>query len=47
VYQDYKSEWAGEVNKLWWRGVVIKRNVENGAYDPEWVSIERLKREYS
>ena len=46
VFQDYVSEWAGEVNKLWWRGVVIKRNVEMGRYDPEWVSMERLRREY-
>lgn len=46
VYQDYESDWAGEVNRLWWRGVVVKRNVENGTYDPEWISLERLKKEY-
>jgi len=46
VYQDYDSEWAGEVNKLWWRGVVIKRNVQNGMYDPEFISLENLKRIY-
>lgn len=47
VYQDYWAEWAGEQNKLWWRGVVIKRNVKDGEYDPEFVSLERLKKEYS
>lgn len=46
VYQDYESSWAGEVNKLWWRGVIVKRNVDNGAYDPEWISIEALKKTY-
>ena len=46
VFQDYNSDWAGEVNKLWWRGVVIKRNVENGTYDPEFISLARLKKEY-
>lgn len=46
VFQDYNSAWAGEVNKLWWRGVIIKRNVEAGNYDPQWVSIEALKKEY-
>jgi hypothetical protein len=46
VYQDYNSEWAGELNKLWSRGVVIKRNVNNGDYDLEWVSLDRLKKEY-
>lgn len=47
VYQDYNSGWAGEVNKLWWRGVIIKRQVEDGSYSPQWVSIEELKRHYS
>lgn len=46
VFQDYNSEWAGEVNKLWWRGVVVKRGVENGGYDPEFISLARLKKEY-
>lgn len=46
VYQDYNSDWAGEVNKLWWRGLVIKRNVEGGDYDPTFVSLEALKKEY-
>jgi 3',5'-cyclic AMP phosphodiesterase CpdA len=47
VYQDFDSEWAGDVNKLWWRGVVVKRNVEDGDYNPQFISIEALKREYS
>ena len=47
VYQDYDSPWAGERNRLWWRGVIIKRDVENGSYDPQWVSLEALRAEYS
>lgn len=47
VYQDYDSSWAGEINKLWYRGVVVKRNVEDGSYDPQWISIEALRKEYS
>ncbi len=46
VYQDYNSDWAGEVNKLWWRGVAIKRNVEDGNYDLQMVSIDSLRKEY-
>lgn len=46
VYQDYNSDWAGERNRLWWRGVVIKRNVESGNYDPEFVSLEQLRKYY-
>lgn len=46
VYQDYESPWAGEVNQLWWKGVVVKRNVHKGNYDPQFISIETLKKEY-
>jgi hypothetical protein len=46
-YQDYDSDWAGEANKLWWRGVVVKRNVSDGVYDPEFISIQRIKKEYA
>ncbi len=43
---DYNSDWAGESNRLYWRGVTIKRGVDNGNYDPEFVSIQRLKKTY-
>jgi hypothetical protein len=47
VYMDYDADWAGhEICKMWNRGVVIKKNVENGDYDLEWVSLARLKKEY-
>lgn len=46
VYQDYNSDWAGEVNKIWTRGVVVKRNVEDGQYDFQWISIDALRKEY-
>ena len=47
VYQDYESDWAGEANKLWWRGIVLKRNVDGrGSYDPQFVSLEWLKKNY-
>lgn len=43
---DYRPDWAGQNHKLWWGGVIIKRGVENGQYDPEFISMERLKRIY-
>lgn len=45
-YQDYDSDWAGIINKLWWRGIVVKKNVDKGGYDPEFISIDRIKKEY-
>lgn len=45
-FQDYTNDWAGEIGSLWNRGVVVKRNVCNGGYDLQWISIETLKKEY-
>ena len=47
VFNERHMTWAGEMNKLWSRGIVIKRNVDRGVYDLEWVSYERLRKEYS
>ena len=47
VYQDYDSDWAGNVNHLWWQGLVVKRGVEDGVYSPEFVSINKMKEEYT
>lgn len=46
VYQDYDSDYAGPANKMWHRGVVIKREVEHGDYDIQWVSLKALKKAY-
>ena len=46
VYQDYEADWAGECNHIWSKGVLIKRNVEDGSYDPQWISIGSLEKEY-
>ncbi len=43
---DYDTGWAGEQENYWWRGVVVKENVENGSYDPSFVSIEQLRKLY-
>jgi hypothetical protein len=44
--QDYRAPWAGASNDLWWSGVVVKRNVENGVYDPQFISLDALRKEY-
>lgn len=43
---DFPMEWAGETNRLWTRGVVVKRNVENGQYDFQFISLKSLIKEY-
>lgn len=45
-YKGGCEAWAGQANDSWWSGVVIKRGIENGMYDPEFISMERLRAEY-
>ncbi len=45
-YVDYDAGYAGVANNIWDRGVLVKRNVENGVYDPQWISMAQIKREY-
>lgn len=40
------SEWAGQAKELWWNGIIVKRNVAGGCYDPQWISIDALRKEY-
>lgn len=46
VFQDYVPSFARASARYWSSGVVIKRGVENGDYDLEWVSMRRLKEVY-
>lgn len=46
VYQDYHADYAGPANDIWNPGVVVKRNVENGAYDLQYISLDQIKAEY-
>jgi len=41
-----KEDWAGQANGEWWSGVVVKRQLEDGYYNPEFVSLKQLKEEY-
>ena len=47
VYQDYESSWAGNINHLWWPGLVYLHGVENGVYSPEFISLGKIRREYA
>jgi hypothetical protein len=37
---------GAQANNDWWKGVVIKRDISGGMYDPEFVSLQRLKEMY-
>lgn len=44
--EQYES-YAGEANKIWWRGLVMLNNVKDGGFDPEFISVDTLKEKYS
>lgn len=46
-YQDYINPWAGPIGKFWQAGVAYLRNVENGNFDFQWISLNSLKSAYS
>ncbi len=45
-YIDQRMDWAGPANDLWWSGVVLKTEVENGMYDHQWISMKTIKETY-
>jgi hypothetical protein len=46
VYQEHEAGFAGPANKLWDAGICICRGVENGNYDLERISLDRLRKAY-
>ena len=45
-FKGKEEAWAGQANREWRSGVVIKREIENGVYNHEWVSMDKLRKEY-
>lgn len=45
-YKGKEETWAGHSNAKWWRGVVLKEEVENGHYDIKQFSINWLRKHY-
>lgn len=46
-YKGSEEHWAGQANKGWWHGVVVKRELENGTYEPEFVSLAQIMKAYN
>jgi hypothetical protein len=46
LYQDYVAPYAASTAKLHDTGVSVLRNVEDGNYDLQWISMAAIKREY-
>jgi len=44
-FKGAKETWAGQ-QADWWKGVIVKRNICNGYYDPEFISMAALEKAY-
>ena len=45
-FKGKEEHWAGQAQRGWWAGVVVKHNVCDGDYDPEFISYDRIMKEY-
>lgn len=41
-----KEDYAAATDFQWWRGLVMKNNIKNGAYDLETFTVDRVKKLY-
>ena len=44
--KDTRNRWAGQANLSWWNGVVLMREVDNGRFEPMFISMDMLEKEY-
>lgn len=45
-YKGHEEGWAGQANKDWWNGVVLMKDVDQGRFEPQFISMSALEREY-
>lgn len=45
-YKGADESWAGQANEDWWKGVVVLRDISDGFFDPQFVSLSVLRRTY-
>jgi hypothetical protein len=44
---NHDEDYAKNTQYLWWRGIIMKRNVKGGVYDVETVSMDEIERQYA
>lgn len=45
-YKGSEESWAGQANNDWWKGVVVMRDLSDGMFEPEFVSMKMLEEAY-
>jgi hypothetical protein len=41
-----QESWAGQSNHAWWHGAVLLKDVDNGRFEPEFISMKEMERGY-
>lgn len=44
---DQIEQYAGQANKMWWKGVVMLHDCHNGEFEPEFINIKQIKDKYN
>lgn len=47
AFYQHDEDYVGPQGNHYWRGIVVKHEVENGSYDPMWVSMNYLLKNYA
>ena len=45
-YLHHKEDYAKATQRMWWSGLIIKRNVYKGEYDIETIEYNTVRRKY-
>jgi hypothetical protein len=45
-FKGAEESWAGQANRAWTKGVVLKTNLEDGDYDFNFISLKQLEKTY-
>lgn len=45
-FKGAEEAWAGQSNESWWKGLVVLRGLDNGVFDPEFISMSQLEETY-
>jgi len=45
-FKGSQEAWAGQANHGWYKGIVVLHDFGSGMFDPEFVSLERLRKAY-
>lgn len=46
-YFEHEEAYAKSANKMWWRGLLVLKNVDDGDFDLETISINEMRRRYA